>query len=306
MKLVGYCRVSSVSQEDNTSLDYQEDRIRRKCIGDDHDLVQVFKEVKSGKDTDRKQYQQMLDMLPLVDGIIVTKIDRLGRSALDLLKLVDEVLEPAGKHLIVVEQKIDTSDPMGKMLLTMMGAMAEMERNLINERTSAGRARKKAAGGYIGGGTRRYGYRFDPKAKAIVEHKEEQKIIAMMVKLYEVDGLLYKDIANELNRLEIPTKLGSTWTWSKVGAIFRAMGKDKPIRQKAKNIARRLPEDVKRPKSNLLFVSDVVKTKIVELRGQGFTQKQIAVELNAMGLTSTKGGKFDQALVSRIAILVGL
>lgn len=301
MKLVAYCRVSSVGQEDNTSLQYQEDKLRAYCALHDHELVKVFIEAKSGKDTNRKQYQAMLDMLPLVDGILVFKLDRLTRNVKDLLVLLDDVLKPQGKELLSFSEKLDTSDPRGRFFLQMIGSMAEMERSLIAERCAAGRAAAKAQGKHIGGGELRYGYYYDKKSGKVVEHKEEQKVIAQMRHWYEVEGWYCREIAEELNRLRVPTKLnrGSLWTASKVSRIFNKLGDKKPVRMGAM-VA------VKKERQGLDKVSPEVKTTISELSQQGMTQRQIADELNRLGLVSVKGGKFDQGLVSRVRFICGV
>ena len=301
MKLVAYCRVSSVGQEDNTSLQHQEERIRAYCLAFGHELVAVLKEAKSGKDTARKEYQKMLDMLPEVDGVITMKLDRLTRSVKDLLALVDDVLKPANKALIVTEMQIDTSSPQGKMFLTVMGAMSEMERSLIAERCNAGRAAKKASGEHYGGGETRYGWKYDRDAKRMVKHDQEQEAIALMVKLYEVDGWLLREIADELNRLGIKTKngQGTLWKATKISQIFKRLGKDKPVRKGAL-VA------VNKERQYLGNISLDVKDKLTELVGAGYTQRAIAAEMNRLGLKSIKGGKFDQGLVSRVMQIVGI
>lgn len=298
MKLIGYCRVSSRSQEDNTSLDSQEDEIRAFAAYKKHELVEVLREAKSGADTNRRKYQKMLDLLSQADGLVVTKLDRLGRSVIDLLELVEKVLKPQGKALIILSLDVDTSTPQGTMILTMLAAMAEMERSLIKERCASGRAATKAAGKHYGGGELKYGWDYDKENKKMVKKPSEQKQIARMVEWCSVEGLSCQQIADRLNEEQVPTKLGSVWTGSKVSRLFKKLGKDKPIKLGAMAA-------VKRERQSLIKVSDEVKTTITELAQQGLPQWRIAEELNKLGLKSIKGGKFDQGLVCRVRQIVG-
>lgn len=78
-------------------------------------------------------------------AVAVWSIDRMGRSTLDVLKAV-EGFERRGVELLIVKQKVDTTSPLGKLLLTILAAFAQMERELISERTKAGMAARRAAG----------------------------------------------------------------------------------------------------------------------------------------------------------------
>jgi len=82
-------------------------------------------------------------------AVAVWAIDRMGRSTLDVLKAV-EGFEKRGIELLIVKQKVDTTTPLGKMLLTILAAFAQMERELISERTRAGMAAAKAQGRHLG------------------------------------------------------------------------------------------------------------------------------------------------------------
>ena len=122
MKLVAYCRVSSLSQEDNGSLQHQEAGIRRYCDYHKHELVEVLHESKTGKNTDRKQFQKMLDLLPEVDGVIAFKIDRISRSVKDLLVLVEDVLAhshcDSHRHLLRTRTRIEQGHSVPQNLVT--------------------------------------------------------------------------------------------------------------------------------------------------------------------------------------------
>ncbi len=101
MKLIGYARVSSESQEENTSLQEQERKIKSYCEAMSHELIEMKTEVASGSSLNRQSLQNVLELLPASDGIIVLKLDRLSRSLKDTVNLITELNE-ASKHLVAV------------------------------------------------------------------------------------------------------------------------------------------------------------------------------------------------------------
>lgn len=140
MSVYGYARVSSVSQ----STEVQE-----QLLGEAGCSV-IRTEKVSGKSRDgRSELQTILDFITEGDQLVVCKLDRLGRSTRDVLNLVHE-LEEKGASLKVLEPEIDTSGPMGKMILTVLGMVGEMELNHIKERQRAGIEAAKARGIYKG------------------------------------------------------------------------------------------------------------------------------------------------------------
>ena len=140
MAKVGYARVSSLSQ----STDIQKEALTN--AGCDH----VRTEKKSGSTTEgRTELATILDFLQEGDVLCVHKLDRLGRNTRDVLNLVHE-LDERGCSLQVLEPAIDTSGPMGKVMLTVLGMVSEMELGFIKERQKAGIEKAKAAGVYKG------------------------------------------------------------------------------------------------------------------------------------------------------------
>ena len=140
MAKVGYARVSSLSQ----STDIQVEALTK--AGCDH----VRTEKKSGRSTEgRTELATILDFLQEGDVLCVHKLDRLGRNTRDVLNLVHE-LDERGCSLQVLEPAIDTSGPMGTMMITVLGMVSEMELGFIKERQRAGIEKAKAAGVYKG------------------------------------------------------------------------------------------------------------------------------------------------------------
>ncbi|MDU1181658.1 MAG: recombinase family protein [Citrobacter sp.] len=137
--LIGYVRVSTNDQ--NTAL-------QRNAL-DSAGCELIFEDKMSGKSADRPSLKKLLRTLSEGDTLIVWKLDRLGRSMRNLVTLIEE-LRDRGINFRSLTDSIDTSTPMGRFFFHVTGALAEMERELIVERTRAGLAAARAEG-RIGG-----------------------------------------------------------------------------------------------------------------------------------------------------------
>ena len=124
---IGYIRVSRDKQ--TTAL--QEDAIRQAECG------RVFTDTMSGVRDDRPAFLAMLDMARPGDVIVVWRLDRLGRSLRHLIETVTQMNE-RGIELRSIKEQLDTTTPTGKLMFHIIGAMAEFERDIIRERTTAG------------------------------------------------------------------------------------------------------------------------------------------------------------------------
>ena len=121
---IGYARVSTLDQ----NLERQLDLLKQ--YGVDH----IFQEKMSGTKRDRPELNKMLSHVTAGDTIVVESLSRLGRSTKDLIELV-ELLGQKQVQLVSLKESIDTSTPTGKLLFTLMSAMAQFERDVIAERT---------------------------------------------------------------------------------------------------------------------------------------------------------------------------
>lgn len=133
--LIGYIRVSTNDQ--NTDLQ----RNALMCAG----CEQIFEDKMSGTKSERPGLKRALKCLKRGDTLVVWKLDRLGRRMKHLIALTEE-LRAKGVNFRSLTDSIDTSTPMGRFFFHMMGALAEMERELIVERTLAGLAAARAQG----------------------------------------------------------------------------------------------------------------------------------------------------------------
>jgi site-specific DNA recombinase len=182
--------------------------------------VEMFVEVGSGSTMDKRpEFQKAIAMMTCgeADGIIAIKLDRIGRNTRDILALVEDVLQPLDKALIVLDGNIDTSTPSGRLCLTMLAALAQMERETILERTKRGREVKHKAGGYAYGAPQ-----IGQKAEsgALVVDEAEQAIIEVIRK-HRRAGKSPQAIADYLNENSFPTKRGGKWQHTTVRNVIK-------------------------------------------------------------------------------------
>jgi DNA invertase Pin-like site-specific DNA recombinase len=134
--IIGYARVST----DGQTLDAQLAALRSAGA------EQVFAEKISGVVTDRRQLGRAVAALGEGDVLLVTRLDRLARSTRDLLNVLDAVTKAGAGFRSLADAWADTTTPHGKLMITILGGLAEFERSLILSRTADGRARAKARG----------------------------------------------------------------------------------------------------------------------------------------------------------------
>ena len=140
-KLIGYARVSTRDQ----SLDMQIAELKKAGVEDDY----LWTEVKSGVKAKRPKLELALTQARRGDTIVVYKLDRFGRSLLDLIEKV-ESLTRRGIGFRSITEGFDTTTPGGRLLFHVIGALAQFERDLVVERTRDGMAAARARGSQIG------------------------------------------------------------------------------------------------------------------------------------------------------------
>jgi len=147
MKVLGYARVSTENQVKSGSLQEQVKQICRFCELQGHDLLDIFQDAGISALADRPAWKEAMERARRgeIEAIVVTKLDRWGRSVKDLVTSIDE-LRRLGVHFISIGDNIDTSTPNGRLLFHILSAFAEFEREIIRERLQAGRERAKAQG----------------------------------------------------------------------------------------------------------------------------------------------------------------
>ena len=138
--IFGYARVST----DGQSVDAQVKALR--AAG----AEKIFRETASGAKTDRAQLRRAIDGLGEGDTLLVTRLDRLARSTRDLLNTLDRIAKAGAGFRSLHDAWADTTTPHGRLMLTVLGGLAEFERDLIRARTGEGRERAKARGVHMG------------------------------------------------------------------------------------------------------------------------------------------------------------
>jgi DNA invertase Pin-like site-specific DNA recombinase len=173
MSVIGYARVSTQDQ------DFARQVEALKAAG----ATRIYSEKVSGARADRPQLAKLMDALQPADTVMVTKIDRLGRSTRELLDLIHRIREAGASFHSLGDPLFSTASSQGKLLVTLLAAIAEFERDLIRERTGDGRKRAMANG-----------VKFGRKPKLTVHQREEAlkrraagETLAAIAKSYAVD-----------------------------------------------------------------------------------------------------------------------
>ena len=184
-----YIRVSSERQVKGYSLDGQKHFLTEWAERQGMAVLRVYvEEGKSGKSIEgRTEFQRMLDDIQRnceVDYVVVFKLSRFGRNARDVLNSLEYIMK-YGAHLLCVEDGLDSSTAMGKMMITIL--VAELERDNISVQSYLGREEKAKSGGW-NGGFAPYGYRLENGS--LVADAEERKVVKIIFQkfLYENMG----------------------------------------------------------------------------------------------------------------------
>lgn len=173
--IYGYARVST----DGQSVEAQVAALT--AAGAD----KVFREVASGAKTDRAQLRRLLDALAPGDVLTVTRLDRLARSTRDLLNTLAAITGKGAGFRSLGDTWADTTTPHGRLMLTVLGGLAEFERELIRARTGEGRARAKARGVKLG---RRPKLTDHQRKEAIARRECGEETLAEIGRSYNVSG----------------------------------------------------------------------------------------------------------------------
>ena len=199
-----YVRVSTSMQVDGYSLEAQRERLLRFAEFQEMEVVREYCDAgKSGKNiSGRPEFSQMLQDIAedrdRVDFILVFKLSRFGRNAADVLNSL-QYIQDFGVNLICVEDGIDSSKDSGKLTITVLSAVAEIERENILVQTMEGR-RQKAREGKWNGGQAPFGYELDSKNGTLTVNSKEAEIVRIIFSKFVNEGLGADSICDYLNQ----------------------------------------------------------------------------------------------------------
>ena len=205
-------------KEEGVSLDAQTAKIRAMATVRDATLLEVIVDAESGKDVNRPGLQRLLKLVNAgeVEAVIVAKLDRLTRSVKDLCGLL-ELFEKKNVALLSVAESLDTGSAAGRLVIRIMGAVSQWEREAIGERTRDALRHKRSQGECVG--NIHFGYRLAGDGKHVEPDPAEQAALREMHELRKRGGTL-RSIAAHLNEKGHRTRRGSAWRHTYIASML--------------------------------------------------------------------------------------
>jgi DNA invertase Pin-like site-specific DNA recombinase len=213
MKAIGYIRVSTSEQAtDGLSLGNQAEKIRAYCFAKGWELVDMIEDAgESAVSLNRPGMARIIELCQRreFEVLVIYKLDRMTRSVKDLGYLIQDVFEKCDVKFSSVMDNFDTSSANGKLILNILGSVAQWERDIIAERTKDALAHKKSKGERLG--VVPFGFRLEDNR--LVEDADEMRLLGTMKRMRR-DGMSFQKIADKLNEKACPRPRRSM-KWSK-------------------------------------------------------------------------------------------
>jgi site-specific DNA recombinase len=225
-RAVGYVRVSTLEQaSEGVSIDAQTEKIRTYCSLRDMDLVDMVKDlgVSGGKPLSKRPGgMKVLEMVRSkeVNAVVAVKLDRAFRDAVDCLTVTKE-WDKADVAFHVIDlggTSVDTKSAAGRFMLTVLAGAAEMERNLVRERTTAAMSYKKRNGQRVGNIP--FGFKVMKDGVNLKPIKAELKTVNLIYTMRK-EGMSRCAIARKLNETKVRTKNRGRWHHTTVDSILK-------------------------------------------------------------------------------------
>lgn len=195
-----YIRVSTDAQaEEGYSIDAQKEQLSAYCVSKGIKKYEFYIDGGwSGSNINRPEIQRLIQDVKnnKISCVIVYKLDRLSRSQKDTLYLIEDVFNPNNVDFVSLNESMDTSTPIGRLMLGILSAFAQLERENIRLRTRMGMKERVKSGLWMGGGTVPFGYDYDQKQGILVPNEDAEKV-RKVYQLY-IEGKAPQDISNTL------------------------------------------------------------------------------------------------------------
>ncbi|CQR73356.1 DNA-invertase hin [Sporomusa ovata DSM 2662] len=223
IKVAAYLRVSTEEQaEQNISLPLQQSRLLAYCESRQWDLFDFYiDDGYSGKDLSRPNMSRLISdaKASKFDMVLVVKLDRLSRRQQHVMYLIEDILIPKNIGFASVTENFDTTTPMGRAMLGIMAAFAQLERETIVERVTD--AKKEAAKqGRFMGGISPYGYSHDAATKSLKVDPLQADIVRFIFDEYLKGQVGYQGIADILQTRKVPPHTAKQWHRTTIRAIL--------------------------------------------------------------------------------------
>ena len=223
MKIIGYVRVSTREQaEGGVSLAMQEEKVQAYCVARDWECSEIIIDAgETGAKLTRPGLEQVIALCRsgATEGVVVLKLDRLTRSVKDLGYLIEDVFEKNGVAFTSVQDNFDTTTANGRLVLNILGTVAQWERDVIAERTSAALQHKKANRQVYGQVP--FGFSLGADGETLEDDVHQQEVLTRMLAWRE-EGLSLQQIADKLDDEAVPTQNGGQWWPGTVNKILNA------------------------------------------------------------------------------------
>jgi DNA invertase Pin-like site-specific DNA recombinase len=280
-RAVGYVRVSTDMQaSEGMSLDAQRSAIESYCAMMGIKLVKLCQDVMSGgKDVRPGLADALRTLQGSADVLIVLKFDRLSRSIKHFCELYETYFKDGTKELVAIRESIRLDSSLGRALVGILLVFAQMEREATGERTKEAIGHIRKSGYHFGKvpyGKRKIPAPDNPRMKILVEDETEQRTIAQ-IKEWANEGVGISEMAARLNAKGVPPPQGKEWTKS---LLYN-------LRLRLRHISPRAHNE--RP-----YTDAEIRKRILELRANGHTARQIASILNEQGWIPLKGRLFTE------------
>ena len=206
-----YIRVSTDAQrEEGYSIDAQKEMLQAYCVSkgikeSDYYIDGGF----TGSNIDRPELQRLITDVKQkkISHVLVYKLDRLSRSQKDTLYLIEDVFNPHGVDFVSMNESMDTSTPLGRLMLGILSAFAQLERENIRERTKMGMRERVKSGKWMGGGRVPFGYDYDERSGTLIPNANAETVRTIYdlylrghstAKISETVGLKYEKLAYQI------------------------------------------------------------------------------------------------------------